>query len=111
MTENQAMSDERLAELRETHGPWHYTEFGVLCSCGEAMDANEECPTLQLVSEIERLRAENERLRQAGIAALEYMDECECYWPDGSPDQGYIPISRPCPHALVQRALNPEPTS
>jgi len=57
MTENQAMSDERLAELRETHGPWHYTEFGVLCSCGEAMDANEECPTLQLVSEIERLRA------------------------------------------------------
>lgn len=52
------MTEERLVELRENHGPWHYTEFGVLCSCGEAMDANEECPTLQLVSEIDRLHAE-----------------------------------------------------
>lgn len=55
---NKPVTKERLTGLRENHGPWHYTEFGVLCSCGEAMDANEECPTLQLVSEIDRLSFE-----------------------------------------------------
>jgi hypothetical protein len=25
------------------HFPWHYTEYGVLCACGDAMDADENC--------------------------------------------------------------------
>lgn len=25
------------------HGPWHYTEFGVLCSCGAPVDTDERC--------------------------------------------------------------------
>jgi hypothetical protein len=25
------------------HFPWNYTEYGVLCVCGDAMDANEQC--------------------------------------------------------------------
>lgn len=25
------------------HAPWHYTEFGVICSCGMPMDADENC--------------------------------------------------------------------
>lgn len=55
---SEPIAQERVEWLRENHAPWHYTEFGVLCSCGEAVDANEECPTLQLVSEIERQRDE-----------------------------------------------------
>ena len=102
MTENQAMSDERLEDLRRD-------VMSQVASAGGRTRHSDAYA--EMLDEIDRLRAENERLRQAGIAALEYMDECECYWPDGSPDQGYIPISRPCPHALVQRALNPEPTS
>jgi hypothetical protein len=27
----------------DEHFPWHYTEYGVLCACGSAMDANENC--------------------------------------------------------------------
>lgn len=27
----------------DEHFPWHYTEYGVLCACGDAMDAEENC--------------------------------------------------------------------
>lgn len=30
----------------EEHFPWSYTEFGVLCWCGEAMDSDERCLSL-----------------------------------------------------------------
>lgn len=32
---------------QDEHFPWHYTEFGVLCACGEAMDADENCLTIR----------------------------------------------------------------
>ncbi|MEH3142504.1 MAG: hypothetical protein PGN37_20495 [Mycobacterium kyogaense] len=28
----------------DEHFPWNYTEFGVLCACGEPMSAREVCP-------------------------------------------------------------------
>ena len=32
-----------IEEQESEHGPWHYTEFGVLCSCGNPM-TDEKCP-------------------------------------------------------------------
>lgn len=31
------------AVLDDEHVPWSYTEFGILCSCGSAMDSGENC--------------------------------------------------------------------
>ncbi len=30
----------------EKHAPWHYTEYGVICACGAAMDRDERCTSL-----------------------------------------------------------------
>ena len=38
-------------------------------------------------------------------AALEYMDECECYYPDGSPDYRSRPGYHPCAHDKARAAL------
>ncbi len=48
-----------VADADEEHFPWHYTEFGVLCACGEAMDAEEQCTAREAEPELtaEGLRA------------------------------------------------------
>lgn len=33
-----------MTDAEDEHVPWHYTEFGVVCVCGEPMRADETCP-------------------------------------------------------------------
>jgi hypothetical protein len=35
---------DEVENIHETHTPWNYTEYGVLCACGDPM-SNEVCPT------------------------------------------------------------------
>lgn len=91
------MSEERLKTIRESR------EFGLRTVTSVYLR--------EAIDEIAQQRTKIERLQEAGRAALEYMDECECYWPDGSPDQGFVPIKRPCPHRMMENALSPEPAS
>jgi len=57
------MTDEDAEILLDRHGPWSYTEYGVLCICGDAMDKNEDCAALRVLAERDRLRTELDRLR------------------------------------------------
>ena len=72
------ITDERLAKdaerLRDHHAPWVDTEYGVLCSCNEAMDADENCPTLRILSDRDRLRAELDPLKAAVDKWAKYAD-------------------------------------
>lgn len=38
------------------HGPWFYTEFGVMCSCRHSLDSNERCMRPRTPEGIERER-------------------------------------------------------
>lgn len=42
--EQSPASEDQPEDLHEDeHFPWNYTEFGVECACGSAMDAKENC--------------------------------------------------------------------
>lgn len=46
----------------DDHAPWHYTEYGVICTCGEPMGTDEIC--MAQLREASTL-AHFERLREA----------------------------------------------
>jgi hypothetical protein len=96
MTENQSMSEERLAAIDAgLHSESYYDVLEVQVACEE------------LFRETVRLRAENERLAKAlaWIVAFNESSETECRLCRGI-------FHRPeCPMPLAYRALNPAPTS
>ena len=58
------------------HFPWHYTEYGVLCACGDAMDSEERCRTLRAAAEDCKRRKWPEQHRDdcAWCAYIRYLN-------------------------------------
>jgi hypothetical protein len=55
--------------------------------------------------------ARAERLEKALNGFQGEIDDCECHWPDGSPDQPLKGIGAPCIHDIARPALGTEGTS
>ena len=79
-----------IEEQESEHGPWHYTEFGVLCSCGNPM-TDEKCPDFDYdkAAMLAALRA------VLDMHSRDYFGECAAC-PSG--------IAAPCPTVRVVEA-------
>lgn len=43
---------EQLQDEYDEHCPWSYTEFGTICSCGRAVNYEEECSIQITINEL-----------------------------------------------------------